>query len=263
MVPPDSGAFLQRDELGSHLKAELANVETGRGQLVFADRVDLGHTGLIGIEGQLDFFRVGVFFAGFLVEGVGVTGLEIHVIGLARDFADALVVADVGTEDGDFDHGVAPLMRFLLNCNGVTNLQTVTNVVTKRSVTKMHTDVNQNNRVHALIDAAAEICGSAYKLSKHIGYSRNEVSGWRTDKRACPLEAQVFMAQIVGMDVDVVMREALIERHANTPRGEKLISALGKGLMSAGVVALITVSASDVSASSSIAAVELLRCILC
>jgi hypothetical protein len=125
----------------------------------------------------------------------------------------------------------------------------------------MPTSVNTDSRVHALIDAATEICGNAYKLSKHIGYSRNEVSGWRLDKRACPLEAQVFMAQIVGLDVDQVIHDALIEKHADTPRGEKLLTALGKGLMSAGAVALITVSASDVSASSPIAVVDLLRCI--
>lgn len=127
----------------------------------------------------------------------------------------------------------------------------------------MHTEVNPATRLHDLIDAAAEICGSAYKLSQHIGYSRNEVSQWRNDKRPCPIEAQVFMAQIVGLSVDVVMREALIERHANTPRGEKLVTALGKGLMGAGALSTTLLLGNDASASSLNAAVDLLRCILC
>lgn len=126
----------------------------------------------------------------------------------------------------------------------------------------MYTEVNTGNRLHALIDAAAKKCGSAYKLAQHIGYTRNEVSGWRNNKRACPLEAQVFMAQVVGADVDAVIHDALIEKHADTPRGEKLITALGKGLMTASGAALITASASDVLASSSFVPVELLRCIL-
>lgn len=126
----------------------------------------------------------------------------------------------------------------------------------------MSTDVNTGNRLHELIDAAAKQCGSAYKLAQHIGYTRMEVSGWRNDKRACPLEAQVFMAQIVGLNVDAVIHDALIERHADTPRGEKLITALGKGLMTATGAALITASASDVLASSTFVPIELLRCIL-
>ena len=127
----------------------------------------------------------------------------------------------------------------------------------------MSTTVNPGNRLHTLIDAATAACGSAYKLSKHIGYSRNEVSGWRLDKRACPLEAQVFMAQIVGLDVDAVIHHALIEKHADTPRGEKLVSALRKGLMAAGGLSTTLLLGNDASASSLNVAVDLLRCILC
>lgn len=125
----------------------------------------------------------------------------------------------------------------------------------------MPTDVNGGNRLHALIDEAAKRCGSAFKLSKHIGYSRNEVSGWRNDKRACPLEAQVFMAQIVGADVDQTIHAALIEKHADTPRGEKLVTALGKGLMTAGVLTASIACGNDALASNLPWGVDLLRCI--
>lgn len=127
----------------------------------------------------------------------------------------------------------------------------------------MSTVVNTGNRLHDLIDAAAAACGSAYKLAQRIGYTRMEVSGWRNDKRACPLEAQVFMAQVVGEDVDKVIHEALIEKHADTPRGEKLVTALGKGLMAAGALSTTLLLGNDALASSVPLGMHLLRCILC
>lgn len=127
----------------------------------------------------------------------------------------------------------------------------------------MPTQITVSNRVIDLINASAAKVGNPSKLGPIIGYTRHDVSAWIHGGRPCPIEAQALMAEVAGRDVDEVIREALIEKNANTPRGEKLLSALGKGLMSAGAVALITASASDVSASSPIVAVELLRCILC
>lgn len=119
------------------------------------------------------------------------------------------------------------------------------------------------SRVMGLIDAASARVGSAYKLAKVIGYTNAEVSMWRLGRRSCPIEAQVLMAPVAGLDVDAVIREALIERNANTPRGEKLISALGKGLMAAGVLIVSTAFDNDALASSVPVALHLLRCILC
>jgi hypothetical protein len=71
------------------------------------------------------------------------------------------------------------------------------------------------------------------------------------------------MAAVAGRNVDEVIREALIERNANTARGEKLVTALGKGLMSVGGLTAITLLGNDASASSFHVGVDLLRCILC
>ena len=127
----------------------------------------------------------------------------------------------------------------------------------------MNTTNYQSERLITLIDQASMRAGNDSKLAKMVESTRMNVSQWRHGKRSCPLEAQVLMAAIAERDIQKEIAEALIEQNANTPRGEKLVSALGKALMSAGAVALFTVSASDVSASSSIAVVDLLRCILC
>lgn len=118
-------------------------------------------------------------------------------------------------------------------------------------------------RLIGLIAEASMRAGNDSKLAAMIEASPSRVHDWRERGKPCPVEFQALMAALVERDPIEELRLAVLERNANTPRGEKLLSALGKGLMSAGAAALITVSASDVSASSSIVAVELLRCILC
>lgn len=104
--------------------------------------------------------------------------------------------------------------------------------------------------------------GNDNRLARMIDATRMNVSQWRHGKRSCPIEAQVLMAAIANRDVQQEIAAALIEQNANTPRGEKLISALGKGLMSAGGLTAITLLGSDASASSFHVGVDLLRCIL-
>lgn len=125
----------------------------------------------------------------------------------------------------------------------------------------MPTQITVSNRVIDLINESAAKVGNPSKLGPTIGYTRHDVSAWIHGGRPCPVEAQALMAAVAGRNIDDVIREALIERNANTPRGEKLVSALGKGLMSAGGLTAITLYGSDASASSAIVLVDLLRCI--
>lgn len=120
---------------------------------------------------------------------------------------------------------------------------------------------NTPNRLESLIHASAERAGSDYKLAKAIGYTRQEISMWKARKRPCPIAAQALMAAMAERDVQREIADALIEQNADTPRGEKLISALGKGLMSAGGLTAITLYGNDASASSAIVLVDVLRCI--
>lgn len=111
-------------------------------------------------------------------------------------------------------------------------------------------------RVPRLIDAASEKVGGQNKMARSIGYTRSEVSQWHTGKRACPVEAQALMAHIAGLDPQEVLAYALIERHAGTPKGEQLLTALGKGLLATSAAAFLSTYASAVWAGS-----HLIRCI--
>lgn len=113
----------------------------------------------------------------------------------------------------------------------------------------MFTTTDTFFRIKNLIDESSTAAGSPAKLAPSIGYSRQEISMWRAGTRACPLEAQILMAAVAKRDVDEVIREALIERNSGNPRGEKLVSALGKGLMSFGVATVLLLSGHDASAS--------------
>lgn len=122
----------------------------------------------------------------------------------------------------------------------------------------MPTTSATNNRVITLINDSTARIGSASKLAPAIGYTRHDVSAWIHGSRPCPVEAQALMGAIAGRDVDQVIREALLERNAGTARGEKLVSALGKGLMASGAVTLSLLPDSAVLASN---LPGILRCI--
>lgn len=112
------------------------------------------------------------------------------------------------------------------------------------------------NRVQSLIDAASERVGSQNKAAQAIGYTSEEISMWRTGRRKCPVEAQALLADLAGLNAQEVLTYAVIEKHANTPKGEKLLSALGKGLLHTIAGASCAISASADWASS-----HFIRCI--
>lgn len=90
-----------------------------------------------------------------------------------------------------------------------------------------------------LIDAASAVAGSDYKLAQRLDVTRALVSAWRHGKKPCSLDAVADMAAIAGLPVEKIVAEALIDRNAGTPRGERLARALGKAL--AGVVATLCI----------------------
>lgn len=113
-------------------------------------------------------------------------------------------------------------------------------------------------RFISLLDKATQKAGNEAKLGKLVLATRHNVNAWKHGIRPCPLEAQVLMASIAGLDVETVMREALLERNAGTARGEKLEAVLKKGAAVAGAV-----TASALCGSSALAAnlPGVLRCI--
>ena len=93
------------------------------------------------------------------------------------------------------------------------------------------------------------MAGNESKLGVLIEETRHNVNAWKHGKRPCPLEAQILMASIAGRDVGAEIKAAILERNSGTSRGEKLISALGKGLLLTGVLTVLTLCANDVLAS--------------
>jgi len=116
----------------------------------------------------------------------------------------------------------------------------------------MQPQINPHERIVRLVNAATERIGGQNEMARSISYLPSDVSNWKSGERPCPLEAQVLMAHAAGLDPNEVLAYAMIERHANTPRGEKLLSALGKAsvFMSALVVAVAAYLPTSASAGS-------------
>lgn len=78
-----------------------------------------------------------------------------------------------------------------------------------------------------LIKAASAVAGNDSKLAKLLGVAPPNISGWRSGARPCGVEYRALMAHIAGLNVDEVIHETLLQKHANTPLGERLLAALG------------------------------------
>lgn len=128
----------------------------------------------------------------------------------------------------------------------------------RRNVTTMDTKIQTSPRIISLIEDAAKQAGNESKLAALIEDTRHHVNAWKQGKRVCPIEAQVLMGAIAGRDAEEVLREAVIEKHEGTPKGEKLLRALGKQVLQAGGAIALASSVPDALAAN---LPGLLRCI--
>jgi hypothetical protein len=81
----------------------------------------------------------------------------------------------------------------------------------------------------ALIEKAAAIAGSEYKLAQLLGVGRQVVSDWKHGRRTCTPEDWALLAYVAGLDPEEALIRAVVAKHADTPKGERLVTALGKG----------------------------------
>ena len=114
----------------------------------------------------------------------------------------------------------------------------------------METVTQASPRLINLIQDAIKIAGNEPKLAEFVEATRHNVNAWKHGTRSCPLEAQILMASLTKRNIDEVIKEALLERNAGTPRGEKLIYALGKVGLLAGVVTASMLCGRDALASN-------------
>lgn len=85
-----------------------------------------------------------------------------------------------------------------------------------------------------LLDAAAKVTGSGYKTAKLLGRTSQELSDWRHGRRNPQPEDHALVAAIAGLEPEEALIRAVIAKHADTPKGERLLSVLGNVLRRTG-----------------------------
>jgi hypothetical protein len=90
--------------------------------------------------------------------------------------------------------------------------------------------------VNALIDRAAKIVGSKYKLAKLLEVSPNKVNDWAKGRASCSPEDRARIAAFANEDAGQELVRAVLESTEGTTRGRQLEAALGKLLRQTGVV---------------------------
>lgn len=95
-----------------------------------------------------------------------------------------------------------------------------------------------SDTVNTLIDKASKACGSDNKLSQAIGVGRTRISDWRHGRQTIAAEDVAILAHVAGLDAEAWAMRAMVERWEGTPKGDRLMRALGKALLvTGGVVA--------------------------
>ncbi len=103
--------------------------------------------------------------------------------------------------------------------------------------------------LNLLIDHAKKNAGSDSAVAKAIGVPIQHVSNWRHGRRTATPEDQALLAAVAGLDPVAEMARAMVAKYEGTPKGDKLMRALGKALPvigaaigSAGVAVVVTSS---------------------
>ena len=99
-------------------------------------------------------------------------------------------------------------------------------------------------QLQTLIERAAKVQGSEYKLAKALGITPQRLSDWKHQRRTCTPEDWTLLAAAAQLDPEEALIRAVIAKHANTPKGERLLTALGKGLHQIGEKATFGIFAS-------------------
>ena len=95
-------------------------------------------------------------------------------------------------------------------------------------VTKKVTTVENVERLNFLIEKAASIVGSEYKLAKKMEIPQQNLSNWKSGAKTCPPAARAVLAGIAGEDAVQELISATLEREEGTRRGVLLGELLGQ-----------------------------------
>lgn len=89
-------------------------------------------------------------------------------------------------------------------------------------------------RLNLLIEKAAAIAGSEYKVSKTLGIPQSHITEWKHGTRTCTAEDRALLADLAGVDPFEEIAEAMAARWAGKPKGERLRAILTKRLQNVG-----------------------------
>lgn len=122
----------------------------------------------------------------------------------------------------------------------------------------------ESEQLNLLIDKAAAIAGSDYKLAKNLGVTRQYLSDWRHGRKPVPIGEIVLMADIAGLKPDEWLAREIVSKHAGTEKGTRLTEALKKAWGATGeAIGLCGVSVLTLAAWADFGQSYLIRCILC
>lgn len=107
--------------------------------------------------------------------------------------------------------------------------------------------------IESLLDAAKAKTGSDNKTAALLGVPFQQISDWRGARKNPQPEDHALVAALAGLDAEEALVRAVLEKHANKPKGERLLSVLGNVLHRTGAAAISLSSASVASATSRVA----------
>lgn len=88
--------------------------------------------------------------------------------------------------------------------------------------------------LNELIDRAKSIAGSDYKLAKMIGVPQSRLSNWRHGADTIPPADVALIAEVAGLDPVAWAMKAMVSKYQGTPKGDRLMHAVGKALRATG-----------------------------
>lgn len=98
----------------------------------------------------------------------------------------------------------------------------------------MSTTEHENNDLKTLIDKAAKLIGSEYRLAKALGIDPQTISAWKAGRRTCTPPDRARLAAMANEDAVQELVRATLKTTEGTLRGEQLETVLGKWLRATG-----------------------------
>jgi hypothetical protein len=89
-------------------------------------------------------------------------------------------------------------------------------------------------KILELLEKAAQVVGSDYKLAQMLEVPRQAVSDWKHGRKPCPPADVALMASVAGLDAEAWLVRATIEKYEGTAKGDRLYKALGKAWLATG-----------------------------